>query len=124
MLLPAALRLRKSDDPNRIRGLQGMDYLLLGYGILTVAFFVPPDRPDQVILHNSFTNVLRDSFLFVLDIYLVYYVASRSATSKRVIVEALAAFCLSCTVWPRSPPSSPRSTGCCTTSCSSPGAAI
>lgn len=98
VLVPAALRLRKSDDPNRIRGLQGMDYLLIGYGILTVALFVPPDRPDGVILHNSFTNVLRDSFLFVLDIYVVYYVASRSTTSRRAIVDALAAFCLSCTV--------------------------
>lgn len=98
VLLPAALRLRGSDDPGRIRGLQGMDYLLIGYGILTVAFFVPPDRPDHVILHNSFTNVLRDSFLFVLDIYVVYFVASRSATSRRVILDAFAAFCLSCTV--------------------------
>lgn len=98
VLAPAALKLRKANDPGRIRGLQGMDYLLIGYGILTVAFFVPPDRPDHVILHNSFTNVLRDAFLFVLDIYLVYYVASRSATRKRVIVDALAAFCLSCTV--------------------------
>lgn len=98
VLVPAALKLRKSDDPRKIRGLQGMDYLLIGYGILTVAYFVPPDRPDHVILHNSPTNVLRDAFLFVLDIYLVYYVASRSATRKRVIVDALAAFCLSCTV--------------------------
>lgn len=98
VLVPAALKLRRSGDPDRIRGLQGMDYLLIGYGILTVAFFVPPDRPDHVILHNSFTNVLRDAFLFVLDIYLVYYVASRSATRRRVIVDALAAFCLSCTV--------------------------
>ena len=98
VLVPAALKLRRSDDPHRIRGLQGMDYLLIGYGILTVAFFVPPDRPDHVILHNSFTNVLRDALLFVLDIYLVYYVASRSATRKRVIVDPLAAFCLSCTV--------------------------
>lgn len=98
VLIPAALRARKSDDPKRIRGLRGMDYLLIGYGILTVAFFVPPDRPDGVILHNSFTNVLRDSFLFVLDIYVVYYVASRSMTTRRAIVDALATFCLACTL--------------------------
>src|SRR6185437_2975970 len=36
VLLPAAWRLRRTKDPNRIQGLQTMDLLLIGYGILTV----------------------------------------------------------------------------------------
>lgn len=98
VLIPAAWRLHKSDNPERIRGLQRLDLLVLGYGILRVALYVPPDLPNHVILHSSFTNTLRDAFLFFLDFYVLYYVASRSASSRRAIVDALAAFCLACTI--------------------------
>jgi hypothetical protein len=48
-----------------------------------------------VILPDSFTNALRRAFLFCIDVYVLYFVVSRSCSNRRVIVEALAAFCLS-----------------------------
>ena len=100
VLIPAAWRLRKSPDSDRIRGLQGMDLLLLAYGALEALLYVAPDpaQTQNVVLHNSYTNVIREAFLFYVDVYVLYYVASRTATSRSAIREALAAFVLSCTV--------------------------
>jgi hypothetical protein len=98
VLIPTAWRLRKSRDVARIRGLQAMDVLLLAYGALQVILFVPPDLPSHIILQNSPTNVLRETFLFYVDVYVLYFVVSRSCTDRRTILDAMAAFCLSSTV--------------------------
>jgi O-antigen ligase len=98
VLLPTAWRIRGSRDPQRIRGLHAMDILLLAFGALYVAFFVPPDLPGQVLLHDSPTNMARRAFLFFVDVYLLYYVVSRSCVTRRIITEAQAAFCLACAV--------------------------
>jgi len=100
VLIPAAWRLRNSADPDRIRGLRGMDLVLLGYGALQVVLFVSPDpaQSNYVILHNSVTNTLRSAVLFYVDVYVLYYVVSRGGKSRDAIREALAAFVLSCTL--------------------------
>lgn len=98
VLIPAALRIRKSKDPDRTHGLQGTDLLLLCFGLLTVVLYVAPDDPSQAYSHSSYTNALRQAFLFIADTYVLYYVASRSCTNRRAIVDALASFCLACTV--------------------------
>jgi len=95
ILIPTALKLRKNDDPARVRGLSAADVLLLGFGLLQVALFVPPDLPNHVILADSFTNILRRAFLFLIDVYLLFYVVSRSCSTRRAMVEAQAAFLLS-----------------------------
>jgi O-Antigen ligase len=96
ILVPTALRLRQSKSTTRIRGIAGMDLLLLGYGALQVSLFVPPDLPDHSLMHDSPTDFLRRAFLFLIDDYVLYYVVSRSCSSKRTLIEAQAAFCLSC----------------------------
>jgi O-antigen ligase len=72
--------------------------LLIGYGVLQVALFIPPDLPGHVLLHDSSTNMLRRAFLFFVDVYVLYFVVSRSCSNRRAIVEAQAAFCLACAV--------------------------
>jgi O-Antigen ligase len=98
VLIPTALRLRRSKDPARIHGLQAMDYALLAYGAVQTFLFVPPDLPDHTILHDSVTDFLRRTFLFFVDTYVLYFVVSRSCSNRRAIAEAQAAFCLSCAV--------------------------
>jgi O-Antigen ligase len=98
ILIPAALRLRKSADTARIRGISAMDVLLVGYGALQVVLYVPPDLPNHVILQDSFTNELRSTLLFFVDTYILYYTVSRSCSNRELITEAQAAFCLSCLV--------------------------
>jgi len=98
VLVPTVRRLRKTDPEQSTYQSGLMDWLLLGYGVLQIALFVPPDLPTHVILHNSFTGHLRAAFIFIVTIYLLYYVASRSVTSRAAITDAMAAFCLSCTI--------------------------
>jgi O-antigen ligase len=95
VLIPTAWRLRKTQDAEHIRGLGAMDFLLLGFGVLQLVIYVPPDLPDHSILLDSPTNVLRRAFLFFVDIYVLYYVISRFCCRRGAMTEALAMFCLS-----------------------------
>jgi O-antigen ligase len=96
VIVPAALRLRRLDPAKRVPRLPPMDLAVLGLGVLQVFLFVPPDLGNQVILKNSATNDLRNAFLFLIDIYALYYLASRSCNDRRKLLDALAAFCVSC----------------------------
>jgi hypothetical protein len=98
VLIPAIFRVRRNQDPDRIRGLKMMDYLLLGYGVLVVALFVPADLASHEITPDSFTSVLRRALLFFVDTYVLYFAISRTCSSARSIVEAQAAYCLACVV--------------------------
>jgi O-Antigen ligase len=98
VLIPTMMRLRRSEDPHRIRGMKTADILLLGYGAVQTAIFVPPDLPHHVILPDSITNVLRRAFLFYIDVYVPYFVVSRSCSSRDSLIEAQAAYCLSSAV--------------------------
>lgn len=98
VLVPTFRRIRKDDEDPGVHKLAMMDWVLLCYGVLQVVLFVPPDLHSHVILQNSFTGHLRAAFIFIVTIYLLYYVASRSATNRGAITDAMAAFCLSCTI--------------------------
>lgn len=94
VLIPAAWRLRKLKDTARIRGLDTMDFSLLAFGALNLLIYVPPDLPSHVILTDSATNVIRRAFLFLVDVYVLYFVVSRSCCSRRTLIESMSAFCL------------------------------
>jgi hypothetical protein len=99
VLLPAAWNIRQAQKKERdTRRLTGMDVLLLAFGAMHIILFVRPDIPDAAYLHDSITNVLRRALLFFVDIYLVYFVVSRSCSNRRAIVDVLAAFCLASAV--------------------------
>jgi hypothetical protein len=98
VLVPAAYRLRSNSDIRKKRNIDTMDVLLAGWAILHIAIFIPPDLPNHVILQDSATNMLRRAFLFVLDVYVVYYVASRSIVDRRGLIDAQAAFCVATAV--------------------------
>jgi O-antigen ligase len=98
IMVPAAWRLRNDKDSARIRGMTAMDAAILVYGVLQVALFVVPDLPNHAIIADSFTNQLRRALLFFVDVYVLYYVSSRSCVSRQLIAEAQAAFCLACVV--------------------------
>jgi hypothetical protein len=94
VLIPAAWRLRQLKSTTRIRGLTAMDFSILALGLLQLLIYVPPDLPDHSILQDSTTNVLRRAFLFFVDVYVLYFVVSRSCSNRRALVDALGAFCL------------------------------
>jgi hypothetical protein len=98
VLVPAAYRLSKSTNRKRVPGMRAVDLALLGWVLLQVAIFIPPDLPSHVLLHDSFTALLRRAFLLFIDVYVLYYVVSRCCSTRRAILEAQAAFCVSCAV--------------------------
>ena len=98
ILIPIVWRIRKDPAAGEVRGLQGMDLWLLGFGVLQTLLFIRPDIPTAYLLQDSTTNQLRRLVLFLLDIYVLYYAVSRSCTSKRKIVDVMAAFCVVCCV--------------------------
>lgn len=89
-LMPIAWRLLRSRQAGRAGWLVAGDILLLAYVGLNWALPIP---------YEAITNSLRRGFLAVLDVLLLYYVASRSATSPRTIVETMATFCLACAIF-------------------------
>jgi len=98
ILIPVALRLRRAQNSTPIARLQAMDYFLLAFGALQVIFYVRPDLPNQVMLPDSLTNVLRRGFLFLVDAYAAYFVVSRGCAKREHIVDAMATFCLACAI--------------------------
>jgi len=96
ILIPVALRLRQSKNGAGSGGLKTMDYLLIAYGVLEIVLFVRPDMPGHVILQDSMTNKLRRTFMFVTDVYVLYFVVSRFCNTRERLKEAMAAFCLAC----------------------------
>jgi hypothetical protein len=98
VLLPTAMRYRKSRKDTTASAFGTMDIFLLASGVLTVALYVPPDLPNHLVIPDSPSNALRRAFLFAIDTYLLYYTVSRICESREKIVEAAASFCLACAV--------------------------
>jgi O-antigen ligase len=98
ILVPTIWRIRRDTAAGEVRPLQSMDLLLLGFGLLQTVLYIRPDMPTAILLHDSPTNLARRLFLFLIDIYALYYAVSRSCTSKAKVVDAMAAFCVVCCV--------------------------
>jgi hypothetical protein len=85
LLTPAARKLMGAKTETKPSGLGAMDGLVLAYLALSLVLGMP---------HESITNTLRRTFLFGIDVLLLYYVVSRTCISRRLILEALAAVVL------------------------------
>jgi hypothetical protein len=95
VLIPAALRLRRSDGSRPPYGLEAMDLVLLLYGLLLIIFYARPDVRNEHYLQDSMTNAMRRGWLFFFDVYLLYWTVSRWCASQRALVDSMAAFALS-----------------------------
>jgi hypothetical protein len=98
VLIPAAVRLRRSTDHAAAREFTKTDWLVLGWGALQLVLYAPPDLPNHQILHNSATNIIRQALLFYVDVYVLYYVVSRFCSTRQAVVDAMASFCVACAV--------------------------
>jgi hypothetical protein len=98
VLLPLAVRQWRSKQAAAAPFAFGaVDVFLIAYGVLFTLLYVPGDwAPGHIILPDSFTNLVRRAFLFFIDVYVLYFVVSRTCSSRGAIIDALAAFCLSC----------------------------
>src|SRR5438105_2826758 len=90
VLLPLAVRIFRAPKPPASRARTLIDACLIGFVFLQLVLLLP---------YESFTNTLRRGFLLTLDIVLVYYAFSRACTTRRVIHDTMATFCLSCAIF-------------------------
>lgn len=89
LLLPCALRLMHVQNKEQNRPLRAIDWLIIAYGTLEIAKLIP---------YETITSTARRLFLFLLDVWLLYYVISRALRTRERMNEALAMFCLICTI--------------------------
>lgn len=85
VLLPAVWQRIASAPRGQPLRLNGLDVVLLLYGLLQLALFVPYESP---------TNTMRRGFLFLFDTYLVYFAFSRLLSERHQVVDAMGALCL------------------------------
>jgi hypothetical protein len=96
VMVPAALRLLRSEQ--QPRGWRLMDICLLAYLTLTSIYFVLPEVSRGVLMTPTVTDCLRRAFESFFEIYLPYFVLSRSNSNRRQIQDLLTMFCLSCAI--------------------------
>jgi len=96
VMIPAALRLRMSKDRAGICRLEWMDISLLAYGLLSAVLYLHPEVAREVLNRSTVTDDLRRAFVFYVGVYIPYFVISRSASSRRLLLEDMASFCLAC----------------------------
>jgi O-antigen ligase len=96
VLTPVALRLFRSNDEVRPRGLEAMDFCLLAYGILSAVLFTRAQEPGGGLYPVTFTDSVRHAFVFFFATVVPYYSISRANSSRRALTDSLATFCLSC----------------------------
>jgi hypothetical protein len=89
ILIPAAWRLMRTPANIEARRLTLMDVSILAYGALVVGLMLPLE---------SVTHNMRRGFLFLIDYLVLYYVVSRTCTSRPAIVDTMASFCLTCAI--------------------------
>jgi len=95
VLIPTAIRVRRTAAASSKHRPWMTDALLLAYGAVNVMLYVPPDLPNHLILPNSWTNLLRRAVLFLIDVYVLYFAVSRSCADRRKLIDAMATFCVS-----------------------------
>jgi len=98
VMAPAALRLLKSRREPPVQRLGMLDICLLAYLALSSVYFILPEISRGVLMTRTLTDCLRRAFEFFFEIYVPYFVLSRSSSTRREIQDLFAAFCLSCAV--------------------------
>lgn len=98
VMVPAALRLFKTQPRSELGGLRMMDLSLIAYLVLRSWYFILPEIYRGVLMTPTFTDCLRRLFQSLFELYLPYFVLSRSTSNRRQVQDILATFCLACAV--------------------------
>jgi O-antigen ligase len=90
MMVPAALRIFAARNTDDARRFTSTDFYLLAFSALTIILYVPYESP---------TNTVRRVVLLMIDVFVPYYVFSRSMKNRRALIEVMTAFCLCCAIF-------------------------
>jgi O-antigen ligase len=96
VMTPAAIRIMRSAEKSGPRGFQMTDACLLAYGLLTSLLYVQSQTPEGGLYAGTVMESARRGVVFFLSIYIPYFAISRANPSRKLLVDAMASFCLSC----------------------------
>lgn len=85
ILAPAAWRIAQEARQTRSAQVRTMDRLLIAYACLQLVLLIP---------YETFTHTMRRGYLISLDTLLLYFVVSRTCTTRRAIADAMASVAL------------------------------
>jgi hypothetical protein len=98
VIVPAIGRLRRSKKDRDTRRLQGTDWCLLAYGILTSILYIHVLAPDGTFYRSTHSDALRRMLTFLIAVFAPYFFISRTTRDRPLILDSLAAFALPCVV--------------------------
>lgn len=98
VLVPAAIAIRRADRGSRIQGSHTAEWWLFAYGVLTSIFYIHVIAPDGTFYQSSVSDFVRRLITFLIGVFVPYYVISRSAQNRRIILDNIASFVLPCLV--------------------------
>jgi hypothetical protein len=90
VLLPTAWKIYQQKDNSKNKSLKIYDRLLWMFFALQIILLMP---------YDDLTNTLRRTVMFMLDVMLVFYTASRTCINREKIVEVIATFILVCALF-------------------------
>jgi O-antigen ligase len=96
VMTPAALGIMRSKDKAQVQGFGLMDFCLLAFGFSTAVFYIHTQTPDGGVYPGSITESLRRGFVFFFSVYIPYFSISRGSSSRKMLADSMATFCLSC----------------------------
>lgn len=85
ILVPICISALSRRGETRSGTMKAMDALLLVYGAYQLVLFMPLE---------ALTNTMRRGFLYMLDVFVVYFAFSRALSDTRRMTDAMASLCL------------------------------
>jgi hypothetical protein len=94
VLLPAAIRIKRSPGYRRPPDIRWFDWAVLGYGLLNSVQYLHALRPGGGIYPLTVTDCMRRAFVFFFITYIPCFVISRGGATRRTLVDCIASYCL------------------------------
>ena len=89
VLIPVAWQLLHSKNQTGTGKITTVELFVLAYFVLATALSWP---------YQTITEHTRGTFLYFLDVFLLYFVAIRACATRKAVIEVMATFCLLCAV--------------------------
>lgn len=95
IVLPATVVIRRTVSRRNAVPFGLTDICLLAYGLLSSFLYVRLQYPTGELIPYTITDCVRRLLVFLLGTYCPFYLISRTASERAVLIDNLAAYCLS-----------------------------
>jgi hypothetical protein len=96
LLAPTARQQLNDKLYSRAPSLKVLDILLLAYCVLSAWFFLRPEIAPGVLMQPTFTDCVRKTLVISCELYIPYFVISRTSQNRAAIQDMMASFTINC----------------------------